>query len=47
MLGLGYYAVNKGLGYVVLANGMSPFLGATLPVVTFLFLALVMMKKVE
>ncbi len=47
MLGLGFYAANKGLGYVVLANGMSPFLGATLPVVGFLFFALIMMRRVE
>jgi lipopolysaccharide export system permease protein len=47
MLGLGFYAANKGFGYVVLANGMSPFLGATLPVIGFLFLALVMMRRIE
>ncbi len=47
MLGLGFYAANKGFGYIVLANGMSPFLGATLPVIGFLLLALVMMRKIE
>lgn len=47
MLGLGFYAANKGFGYVVLANGISPFLGATLPVIAFLFLALVMMRRIE
>ena len=47
MLGLGYYAANKGFGYVVLANGISPFLGATLPVITFLLFALVMMRRIE
>ena len=47
MLGLGYYAANKGFGYVVLANGLSPFLGATAPVIGFLFLALVMMRRIE
>lgn len=47
MLGLGFYAANKGFGYVVLANGLSPFLGATLPVIGFLFLAMVMMRRVE
>lgn len=47
MLGLGFYAANKGLGYVVLARGLSPFLGATLPVICFLLLALVMMRKIE
>lgn len=47
MLGLGFYAANKGFGYVVLANGMSPFLGATLPVIGFLFLAMIMMRRIE
>ena len=47
MLGLGFYAANKGFGYVVLANGISPFLGATLPVIAFLFLALLMMRRIE
>jgi len=47
MLGLGFYAANKGFGYVVLANGLSPFLGATLPVIGFLFFAMVMMRRVE
>lgn len=47
MLGLGFYAANKGFGYIVLANGLSPFLGATLPVIAFLFLALVMMRRIE
>jgi len=47
MLGLGFYAANKGFGYVVLANGLSPFLGATLPVISFLFLAMVMMRRID
>ncbi len=46
MLGLGFYAVNQGLGYVVLANGISPFLGATVPVAGFLLLAMVMMRRI-
>jgi lipopolysaccharide export system permease protein len=47
MLGIGYHVINKGFGYVVLANGLSPLLGATIPVVAFLLLAMVMMKRVE
>ena len=47
MLGLGFYAANKGFGYVVLANGLSPLLGATLPVIGFLLLAMVMMRRIE
>ena len=47
MLGLGFYAANKGFGYVVLANGLSPFMGATLPVIGFLFFAMVMMRRID
>ncbi|MEM7194152.1 MAG: LPS export ABC transporter permease LptG [Pseudomonadota bacterium] len=47
MLGLGFYVANKGFGYIVLANGLSPFVGATLPVIAFLFLALYMMQRIE
>ena len=47
MLGLGFYAANKGFGYVVLANGLSPFMGATLPVIGFLLFAMVMMRRID
>ena len=47
MLGLGFYVANKGFGYIVLAYGISPLFGATLPVIAFLFLAMVMMRKIE
>lgn len=47
MLGLGFYAANKGFGYIVLANGLSPFLGATLPVIGFLVLAMIMMRRID
>lgn len=46
MLGLGFYAANKGLGYVVLANGLSPLLGATMPTIALLLLALIMLRRV-
>lgn len=47
MLGIGFYVVNKGFGYIVLVYGLPPLLGATAPVVAFLLLALVMMRKIE
>ena len=47
MLGLGFYVTNKGFGYVVLASGLSPFLGATLPTLAFLVLAVVMIRRVH
>lgn len=47
MLGIGFYVVNKGFGYVVLANGMSPLVGATVPVIVFLGLAMVMIRRIE
>lgn len=47
MLGLGFYAANKSFGYVVLAYGLPPLLGATLPVIAFLSLAIVMLRRVE
>ena len=47
MLGIGFYVANKGFGYIVLANGMSPLLGATIPVIAFLILALIMIRRIE
>ncbi|MCY3768781.1 MAG: LPS export ABC transporter permease LptG [Gammaproteobacteria bacterium] len=47
MLGIGFYVANKSIGYLVLAYELSPMLGATLPVVGFLVLAMVMMRQIE
>jgi lipopolysaccharide export system permease protein len=47
MLGLGFYAANKGFGYTVLAYDMSPLVGATLPVIVFLTIAVVLLRRVE
>ena len=47
MLGLGFYAANKGFGYTVLAYGFSPLIGATLPVIVFLTVAVVPLRRVE
>ncbi|MGR3985238.1 MAG: LPS export ABC transporter permease LptG [Gammaproteobacteria bacterium] len=46
MLGLGFYAANKGFGYVALGFALPPLLGATLPMAAFLLLALVMMRRI-
>jgi lipopolysaccharide export system permease protein len=47
MLGIGFYVANRGFGYFVLANEMPPLLGATIPVIAFLILAMIMMRRVE
>lgn len=47
MLGIGFYVANKGFGYIVLVYGLPPLLGATVPVIVFLLLAMVMIRKVE
>ena len=47
MLGLGFHAANKGFGYIVLAYGLPPLLGATLPMLAFLLVALAMVRKIE
>lgn len=47
MLGLGFYAANKGFGYVVLAYDMPPLVGATLPVIVFLSVAIFFLRRVE
>lgn len=47
MLGLGFHALNKSFGYIALAYGLPPLLGATLPLLVFLLLALGMMRKIE
>ncbi len=46
MIGLGFYAANKSLGYVVLAYGISPLLGALLPMLLFLLLAVALYRRV-
>lgn len=47
MLGLGFYAANKGFGYVVLAYGLSPLFGATAPVILALAIAVLFLRRVE
>ena len=47
MLGIGFYVFSKGLGFLVLANGISPFLGATTPVISFLLVIMFMMRRIR
>lgn len=47
MLGLGFYAVNKGFGFIVLVYALPPLLGATVPLAAFLILAMAMMRRIR
>lgn len=47
MLGLGFYAIHKGFGYIALAAGVPPLLGATLPLLAFVLLAVVKLRTVQ
>jgi lipopolysaccharide export system permease protein len=46
MLGLGFFVLNKALGYIVLVYGVHPFVGATLPTLMFLGGALILYRRV-
>ena len=46
MLGIGFYVVNKGFGHLVLASGLPPLLGATVPFLVFLLGALALIRRV-
>ena len=46
MLGVGFYVINKSFGYFVLASGLPPLLGATVPFSVFLLGALVLIRRV-
>ena len=46
LLGLAFFAVSRGLGYVVLAYGLPPFAGAALPLVLFALPALALHRRV-
>jgi lipopolysaccharide export system permease protein len=46
MLGLVFYAANKSLGYVVLAYGVAPLVGALIPLVIFLCVAIILFRRV-
>ncbi|MFT5111239.1 MAG: lipopolysaccharide export system permease protein [Parasphingorhabdus sp.] len=46
MMGLGFYASNKSLGYVVLAYGIEPVIGALAPLILFLIVSLLLFRRV-
>ena len=46
LLGLTFYAVAKGFGFLVLIYGIPPLAGAFVPLLVFLVLALAMLRKV-
>jgi lipopolysaccharide export system permease protein len=45
LLGLGFYLVSKGFGYVVLVYDIPPVVGAITPLVVFFLVALVMLRR--
>lgn len=45
MIGIGFYVLNRGFGYGVLVYGVSPFLGAAIPVTAFLLIAILMLRQ--
>jgi lipopolysaccharide export system permease protein len=45
MLGLAYFAFDKGFGYIVLVFDIPPMLGATLPTLVFLGVGLVLLRQ--
>lgn len=46
MLGLGFYVVSRGFGYASLLFGISPIVGAILPSLLFLLLAMGLLRRV-
>lgn len=46
MLGLGFFVLSRGFGYVSLLYGVPPFLGAVLPALLFLLLAGYLLRRV-
>ena len=46
MVGLGFFVLNKALGYIVLVYGVHPFIGATLPTLLFFGGALILYRRV-
>jgi lipopolysaccharide export system permease protein len=47
MLGLGFYAANKSLGYIVLAYNVVPLVGAVIPLMLFLVVAWFLYRRVS
>ena len=46
MVGMGFFVLNKALGYIVLVYGVYPFIGATLPTLLFFGGALILYRRV-
>ena len=46
MLGLTFIAMAKGFGFLVLIYGMPPMMGAFTPLIMFMIIAVVMLRKV-
>ena len=46
MVGIAFYVANRGLGYAVLAGGIPPALGASIPVLALLLLIVLMMRRI-
>ena len=46
MVGLGFFVLNKALGYIVLVYGVHPFVGAMLPTLLFLGITLLLYRRV-
>lgn len=46
MLGLSFFVLNRGFGYFNILHGLPPFLGAAVPALIFLALALVLLRRV-
>ena len=47
LLGIGFHITNKIFGFIVLVYNLPPLLGATVPIIAFALLAMVMMRRVE
>ena len=47
LLGIGFYVANKSFGFFVLVYNLPPLLGATIPIIAFALLAMVMIRRVE
>ncbi len=46
MVGIAFHVANRGFGYAVLAGGIPPVLGASLPVLSLLLLIVLLMRRI-
>lgn len=47
MLGIAFFVIHQSFGYVVLATGLPPFIGAVLPLLLFFIMALFMLRRAK